>query len=335
MSDGPVRPAAGRGTGGLSRDRRARADPGGKGATASGGVVCVTPHSAHRLPSSQRSNGRVSDSRLQSAYILKGMDVDLQQMLIDDGEHPADGHRAEVVHHQLREAIRTVAEPGSVMSQVQLAREFGVSGPLREALRNVQREGSWRGRRTARRVAPFSLADVRSSTRCGSSTRRWHPAHRAVDDGRGRRVLADSLRQMAHFANERDLDVWEGHHRASIAGWCVGRGRGRCGCLPSVGSFRALPAPVRVQGPARVEAGAAEHESIVAACAERERRWPPSASLGILRADRPERPYPRRAEHEPARIRGALRSVIDGEPTAKRRSRHDVAAVPRPATRRA
>ena len=48
--------------------------------------------------------------------------------MIDNGDTSGEGTGADVVHHQLREAIlHGRLEAGAVMSQVQLAREFGVS----------------------------------------------------------------------------------------------------------------------------------------------------------------------------------------------------------------
>ncbi len=73
------------------------------------------------------------------------------------------------------------------------------------------------------------------------------------------------------------------------------------------------------QDPLAWAAGAAEHESIVAACAERDAplaaerlaRHLSRTALSVLTRVAP--------EHEPARVRAALRSVIDGEPAGERR----------------
>ncbi len=80
-------------------------------------------------------------------------------------ERRAGGRRrsADVVHEALREAILSGGLPqGAVLSQVQLAQQFGVSRtPLREALRMLQVEGfvdSVPNRRV--RVAEVSVGDL-------------------------------------------------------------------------------------------------------------------------------------------------------------------------------
>jgi DNA-binding GntR family transcriptional regulator len=67
------------------------------------------------------------------------------------------------IHDELREAIlRGDLPAGAVLSQLQLAEDFGVSrGPVREALRLLQREGLVDAELNRRaRVADFSLGDL-------------------------------------------------------------------------------------------------------------------------------------------------------------------------------
>ena len=244
--------------------------------------------------------------------------------MIDNGDTSGEGTGADVVHHQLREAIlHGRLEAGSVMSQVQLAREFGVSRtPLREALRMLQREGLVEGEANRRvRVAPFSLADLEElyALRIVNEAlgiRLTVPAMTADDDA----FLADSLGQMAHFANERELDVWEGHHREFHRRLVCGAGPRPLRLLAELSDHSERYRRLYVsQDPLAWAAGAAEHESIVAACAERDAplaaerlaRHLSRTALSVLTRVAP--------EHEPARVRAALRSVIDGEPAGERR----------------
>src|SRR3954452_11311093 len=67
------------------------------------------------------------------------------------------------IHDELREAIlRGDLPAGAVLSQLRLAEDFGVSrGPVREALRLLQREGLVEAELNRRaRVADFSLGDL-------------------------------------------------------------------------------------------------------------------------------------------------------------------------------
>lgn len=78
---------------------------------------------------------------------------------------PLDNHRRtpQVVHEQLRQAILSGAvEAGAPISQLKLARELGISrGPLREALRLLEREGLIESEPNHRvRVAGFSVVDL-------------------------------------------------------------------------------------------------------------------------------------------------------------------------------
>jgi DNA-binding GntR family transcriptional regulator len=69
----------------------------------------------------------------------------------------------EEIHDQIRDSIlRGELAPGTVVSQVSLARELGVGRtPLREALRMLQREGLIEAETNRRvRVAPFSVEDL-------------------------------------------------------------------------------------------------------------------------------------------------------------------------------
>jgi DNA-binding GntR family transcriptional regulator len=226
----------------------------------------------------------------------------------------ANGTGAEFVHHQLREAIlHGRLEAGAIMSQVQLAREFGVSRtPLREALRMLQREGLVEGEANRRvRVAPFSLADLEElyALRIVNEAlgiRLTVPHMNSDDDA----FLDRALEVMARSANERELDVWEGHHRAFHRRLVVHAGARQRRLLEELSDHSERYRRLYVtHDPRAWAAGSAEHEAIVAACHARDAplastrlaRHLSRTALSVLTTVAP--------EHEPAAVRSALRSA--------------------------
>lgn len=133
-----------------------------------------------------------------------------------------DGQNVDAIHGRLRRAIlRGDLRPGQEMSQVQLAKQLGVSRtPLREALRMLQREGLVDAEFNRRvRVAGFSLDDLEQlycvrlgveATGTRLTTPRLSPEEIAALEG--------AMAQMAHFAAEEDYERWEVPHRAFHAG---------------------------------------------------------------------------------------------------------------------
>jgi DNA-binding GntR family transcriptional regulator len=227
---------------------------------------------------------------------------------------PANGTGAELVHHQLREAIlHGRLEAGAIMSQVQLAREFGVSRtPLREALRMLQREGLVEGEANRRvRVAPFSLADLEElyALRIVNEAlgiRLSVPRMTSDDDG----ALDRALELMDRSANESELDVWEGHHRAFHRRLVIHAGARQRRLLEELSDHSERYRRLYVtHDPRAWAAGAAEHEAIVEACHARDvplastrlARHLSRTALSVLTTVAP--------EHEPATVRSALRSA--------------------------
>jgi GntR family transcriptional regulator, rspAB operon transcriptional repressor len=124
----------------------------------------------------------------------------------------------EQVYRRVREAIlEGEIAPGSVVSQVALSDELGVSRtPLREALRMLQSEGLVDAR-TNRRVTvrPISAPDLEElavmrvaleTEAIRLSVDRLGPEDIAALEGR--------LAEMTHFAAAKDYERWEAPHRA-------------------------------------------------------------------------------------------------------------------------
>jgi len=127
--------------------------------------------------------------------------------------HPDEVSRA---HHELRRAImRGELRAGDPLSQVELARRLGVSrGPLREALRILQREGFVQQESQHRaRVAEFSDEDLDElyamrisleSLAIGIAVPRM-----GADD---LRLLDQLLEEMDETSRSGDVEQWERPH---------------------------------------------------------------------------------------------------------------------------
>ncbi len=124
----------------------------------------------------------------------------------------------EQVHRRVRELILgSEIPPGTVMSQVVMADELGVSRtPLREALRMLQSEGlvdAQANRRvTVRAISATDLEELvvmrvaLETEAVRLSANRLAPEEIAALEGR--------LAEMAHYAAERDYARWQGPHTA-------------------------------------------------------------------------------------------------------------------------
>jgi DNA-binding GntR family transcriptional regulator len=129
----------------------------------------------------------------------------------------ADGQSVDAVHTRLRGAILGgELAPGDDVSQVQLAKDLGVSRtPLREALRLLEREGFVETRPNRRiRIAGFSVADMEDlyTTRIpleALAIRLTVPRLRDEDLA----ALEGQMTQMAFFAEREDYERWEVPHR--------------------------------------------------------------------------------------------------------------------------
>jgi DNA-binding GntR family transcriptional regulator len=121
-----------------------------------------------------------------------------------------------LVHDELRRRIlHGQLPPGAVLSQAQLAREFGVSrSPVREACRLLEREGLVEARHNYRiRVADFSIDDLEEmyASRIVLETlavRIKIPTLSSADMSE----MGKSLELMRESAQERDYDRFETPH---------------------------------------------------------------------------------------------------------------------------
>lgn len=123
----------------------------------------------------------------------------------------------EAVHHKIRQAIlHGEIQPGSEISQVQLAKELGVSRtPLREALRMLVFEGLIDAEpNRSMRVAGYSIPDLDhlymmrialETTALRLTMTQLSPEDIGAFEG----ILAE----MSHFAALRDYERWEVPHR--------------------------------------------------------------------------------------------------------------------------
>ncbi len=131
---------------------------------------------------------------------------------------PENGQHTEAVYERVRNAILDGdLAPGTVMSQVALAEELGISRtPLREALRMLQSEGLVEGEPNRRvRVAPMTARDleelyVMRITLEAEALRLSVPHMTSEDLAR----LEGHMAEMSHFAAEKDYVRWTvPHHR--------------------------------------------------------------------------------------------------------------------------
>lgn len=228
---------------------------------------------------------------------------------------PAQETGADLVYARLREAIlHGRLEAGLVVSQVQLARELGVSRtPLREAVRMLQREGLVSGEANRMvQVAPFSIEDVEElyAVRIANEAlgiQLTVPNMSADDD----RWLEESLRELAKFASEGDVDAWEQRHRAFHTHLVRGGRKRLCTMLSELYDHAERYRRLYITAePRAMSIGAVEHEAIVEAChardaagagAELARHLSRTALTALMQIA---------PEHEPAIVRRTLRIVL-------------------------
>src|SRR6201995_4945203 len=140
----------------------------------------------------------------------------LGRMAIDGSSNRRDN--VEQVYRRVREAIlEGQIAPGTVMSQVALADDLGVSRtPLREALRMLQSEGLVEAQANRRvTVTPISATDLEELVvmRVALETEAVRLSiPRLIPEDLA--ALAGRLAEMAHFAEAKDYARWQAPHSA-------------------------------------------------------------------------------------------------------------------------
>lgn len=233
-----------------------------------------------------------------------------------DATAPRRGSRDNIaaIHDNLRAAIlRGDLPAGAVISQVKLADDFGVSrGPVREALRLLQREGLIEAELNRRvRIAEFSIDDLEQLY-----------AMRIVNEALGIRAsvshmsesdlteLSGCLEEMEALEGV-DIDRWEQPHRRFHHGLVAHAGTRLVRTLEQLSDHAERYRRVYIsQDPRAWSVGAGEHREIYDACARRDSgeaaealaRHLSRTALSVLVNLAP--------EHEPALVRAALRSAV-------------------------
>lgn len=232
---------------------------------------------------------------------------------------PAEDERGlDKVHGIVRRAIvNGDLQPGVIVSQVQLARELGVSRtPLREALRLLQREGLVEGEPNRRvRVAPISVEDLEELFTL-----------RVVNEAVGIRLTVPTLtasdiaelrgliEEMDRIAELRDRERWEIPHREFHRRLVRGFGARPARLIEELADHSERYRRAHLEsGPRAWTVGPAEHSLIVDACAAGDAqeaamllvRHISRTALFVLTQMAP--------EHEPSKLRMALRTVTLSE----------------------
>jgi DNA-binding GntR family transcriptional regulator len=232
------------------------------------------------------------------------------------------------IHRELRAAIlQGRVPPGAELSQVKIAEDFGVSrGPVREALRLLEREGLVEAELNRRvRVTPLSPDDLEELY-----------ALRIVNEAFGIRTsvphltgeelasLHADIEEMSALAHidvskwEAGVSEWEAVHRRFHHSLVAYSGTRIVRLIDQLYDHAERYRMAYVaQGPRAWSQGEAEHREIVAAC---EARDPAEAAAALARH------LARTAssvlmqvapDHEPSVVRSAVRAASSSEPASR------------------
>lgn len=220
-----------------------------------------------------------------------------------------------LVHGQVREAILSGEIPAeSVLSQVHLAEQFGVSrGPLREALRLLEREGLIESEVNHRvRVTPLSVADLEQLYAMriqleALGARLSVPTLGEEDFKR----LEQCLTRMQEYADIGDYEGWEDPHREFHAAIVTRSGERMVATISQLYDHAERYRRAFMLETSRAwDKSMAEHRDILEVCrekdpvaaAERLARHYSVTALSLSAAIAP--------EHEPTAVRTALQVVM-------------------------
>jgi DNA-binding GntR family transcriptional regulator len=216
------------------------------------------------------------------------------------------------IHDELRESIlRGDLRAGAVLSQLRLAADFGVSrGPVREALRLLQREGLVEAELNRRvRIADFSLHDLEELY-----------AMRIVNEalavratvprltGQELQELHSALDQMDSFAGV-DVHAWEGPHRRFHRGLVAHAGQRLVKLVEQLSDHAERYRRAYIEGDPRAwSVGAAEHHQIYEAAERGDADGASEATVQHLARTALTVLVNLAPEHDPSLVRGAMRA---------------------------
>jgi DNA-binding GntR family transcriptional regulator len=219
----------------------------------------------------------------------------------------------EPAYRRLREEVLSgQLAPGSRISQVQIARQYGMSrSPLREALRMLQREGLVEGALGKRStIAPLSGSDLEQLY-----------AMRIMVEGLAIRltvasasdeqveVLRGRLDEMADEQQSRDFDAWEIPHRAFHRALLAGGGERLTAMAAELSDQAGRYRRVFLREPRAWSVAAEEHTAIFEAFAARKAAAAAHELASHLAKTALTVAATLAPDHEPTGVREALRMV--------------------------
>lgn len=234
-----------------------------------------------------------------------------------DAALPVEGRQSfSQLYERLRHAVLSgELVPGSIVSQVQLARRYNVSrAPLREALRMLQTEGlveAQAGRRN--RIAVVSAPDLEQLYALRITVEalaiRLTVKQMTEDDISELRRL---LEEMDELATTQDFDRWEVPHQTFHRVLVAKSGERLVSTIQELSDHAARYRRIFLEQPRAWTAAASEHVAIVDACAARDAPLAASrlaahfatTALTVCASLAP--------EYEPAGVRESLRLVREG-----------------------
>lgn len=234
--------------------------------------------------------------------------------LLRDGADAADERQSFVdLYERLRDGVlRGELAPGSLVSQVQLARRYNVSrAPLREALRMLQSEGlvvAEPGRRS--RIAGVSAPDLEQ----------LYALRIAVEALAVRLTvprMADSnlselrrlLEEMDELSRLRDFERWEVPHRAFHRALVARGGERLVTLIDELSDHAERYRRILLEHPRAWSAVASEHAAIVRACEARDAGEAASRLAAHFATTALTVGATLAPEYEPADVRESLRLV--------------------------
>jgi DNA-binding GntR family transcriptional regulator len=234
------------------------------------------------------------------------------------------GQSIDEVYDRIRNAILDgELAAGTVMSQVALAEELGISRtPLREALRMLQSEGLIEADHNRRvRVAPMTADDLEQlcvmRVTLEAEAMRLSTPLMTIEDLAG---LAGYIAQMAHYAQAQDYRRWVVPHRAFHRGLTVHAGPRVNALLGQLFDHAERYRRLHIGfGPSAW--ATAGHQEILDACTAGDRDQAAALLAGHLARTGLEVIELLNPHHDPGQLRAAVADVSATAPALRRRER--------------